>query len=380
MRRHSARVNAHFADALCTPYLSIMVYDLTIVVPTLNEAGNIEPLLDRLDAALATVAWEIIVVDDDSSDGTADAVRQAVKTRDNVRLIVRVGRRGLSGAAIEGMMASTAPYIAVMDGDLQHDETVLPGMLARARQNQLDIVVASRFAGIDRPEGLSSARQMLSRVGNSLSRIVAKADLSDPLSGFFLLHQSLRDETVRDLNGTGFKILLDIFASAKRPLAFTEVPMRFRERHSGESKLDASVMLAFAAMIGDKMVGRFLPIAYIAMAFGILASVGFHLLLMIGLFAGTDMSFMACLALAASLCLAATLWITTRFGPGGGASPAKLAGLAVAALPGLIANVLLTTTLGDPDINWMAVAGFGALVGALWTRATLSIVYDAQRA
>lgn len=352
-----------------------MVYELTIVVPTLNEAGNIEVLLERLEAALTAIAWEVVFVDDDSTDGTADAVRRAAAARDNVRLIVRVGRRGLSSAAIEGMMTATSPFIVVMDGDLQHDEAVIPEMLARARDNSLDIVVASRFADTDRPEGLSSARRALSRVGNALSRIVAKADLSDPLTGFFLLRQSLRDEVVHRLNGTGFKILLDIFASAERPLAFADVPIRFRERHSGESKLDATVMVAFAAMIADKMIGRVVPIAYIAMAFGVLLSVAFHTFIFSILRIGTDVSFVASQALAASLCVAAALWLTQRRAAFG-----VVASLAAAAVPGLLTNVWLAMLLDRHDVDGLIAATSGALVGALWTRATLSTIGGARRA
>ena len=352
-----------------------MVYELTIVVPTLNEAGNIEVLLERLEAALAAMAWEVVFVDDDSTDGTADAVRRAAAARNNVRLIVRVGRRGLSSAAIEGMMTANSPFIVVMDGDLQHDESVIPDMLARARDHNLDIVVASRFAGTDRPEGLSSARRALSRVGNGLSRIVAKADLSDPLSGFFLLRHGLRDEVVHGLSGTGFKILLDIFASAERPLAFEDVPMRFRERHSGESKLDATVMVAFAAMIADKMIGQVVPIAYIAMACGVMLSVAFHVTVFAVLRSGADVSFVASQALAASLCLAATLWLTER-----GAAFGTLAKLAVAAVPGLLTNVWLAILLDRHEVDGLIAATSGALVGALWTRATRSTILGARRA
>ena len=172
--------------AVCraAPYVFLMAYGLTIVVPTLNEAGNIEPLVDRLAAALPDSAWEVVFVDDDSTDGTADVVRRVSRQRDNVRLILRVGRRGLATAAIEGMLSSSAPVLAVMDGDLQHDASVLSGMLARLTEGDLEIVVASRFAGGSRVDGLSEPRKVLSRVGNSIGRRVARAELTDPLTGF----------------------------------------------------------------------------------------------------------------------------------------------------------------------------------------------------
>jgi dolichol-phosphate mannosyltransferase len=107
--------------------------ELAIVIPTFNEAENIGPLVARLDAALAGLAWEAIFVDDDSPDGTGEIVRDIGKRRENVRCIRRVGRRGLASACIEGAAATAAPYIAVIDADLQHDESLLPKMLGRSR-------------------------------------------------------------------------------------------------------------------------------------------------------------------------------------------------------------------------------------------------------
>src|SRR2546426_11756819 len=103
---------------------------LSIVVPTFNESGSVRELLRRLEATLSTPGWEIIFVDDDSPDGTASEVRDIARADPRVRCLQRIGRRGLSSACIEGMMAASAPTIAVMDADLQHDETILPRMLA----------------------------------------------------------------------------------------------------------------------------------------------------------------------------------------------------------------------------------------------------------
>ncbi|WP_170004460.1 glycosyltransferase, partial [Pseudopontixanthobacter vadosimaris] len=119
--------------------------DLAIVLPTLNESGNLAPLIDRIGAALRGIAWEVIVVDDDSADGTADEARLLARRDGRVRVIQRMGRRGLSSAAIEGMLATAAPHVAVMDADHQHDPSLLPAMLAAVRGGA-DVAVASRFA------------------------------------------------------------------------------------------------------------------------------------------------------------------------------------------------------------------------------------------
>ena len=120
--------------------------ELAVVVPTFKERGNVVPLLEALDRALQGIAHEVIFVDDDSPDGTAALVRQIARTNPRVRVLQRVGRRGLASACLEGMMGTPAPYVAVMDGDLQHDEGILPAMLEKIRNENLDLVVATRNA------------------------------------------------------------------------------------------------------------------------------------------------------------------------------------------------------------------------------------------
>ena len=120
--------------------------ELSVIVPTFNERENIAALTENLAHALQDCAWEVIFVDDNSTDGTADVICQIARDNPRVRRILRIGRRGLSGAIIEGMLASTAPCIAIMDGDLQHDATLLPRMLAVLRSDIADLVVGSRYA------------------------------------------------------------------------------------------------------------------------------------------------------------------------------------------------------------------------------------------
>jgi dolichol-phosphate mannosyltransferase len=230
--------------------------ELAIVVPTLNERDNIEPLLARLEAVLAELEWEAVFVDDDSEDGTWAVLQELQLRVARVRALRRIGRRGLASACIEGMLATSAPYLAVMDADLQHDETILPTMLATLKAQQLDIVIGTRFTSSGSVGELSRRRLAISRLGRLLSRAVSRADLSDPMSGFFVLRRSFFEETVRRLSGKGFKILLDLFASAPRQVRFVEVPYVFRPRRSGESKLDTLVMLEYASLLATRCGGR----------------------------------------------------------------------------------------------------------------------------
>jgi dolichol-phosphate mannosyltransferase len=228
-------------------------YELSIVVPTRNEVENIRPLLDGITAALAGRSWEVLFVDDDSPDGTADLVDSIAAASPHVRCLRRVGRRGLSSACLEGFQATSAPYIAVMDGDLQHDERLLPAMLATLEAGGVDLVVGSRYVPGGGVGDLAATRHGLSRLGTWAARRLLGLPLSDPLSGFFMLRRDLLSEALLGrLSGLGFKLLLDLFASADRPLAFRELPFAFRRRAAGTSKLGLGVAWDFVHLLGRK--------------------------------------------------------------------------------------------------------------------------------
>lgn len=233
-----------------------MAFELAIIVPTLNESENIACLVDRLELALAGIHYEVIFVDDDSPDHTASVVRRVALERKYVRVLQRIGRRGLSSACTEGILAACAPIVAVMDADMQHDERVLPEMLRRLREEQLDLVVASRnIAGGGMPE-LSRSRVWLSQLGRRLSRICAAHRLSDPMSGFFMIRFEAFERIANRLSGVGFKILLDIVSSPGPQLRIGEVPYQFRNRVHGESKLGCMVGLEYLYLLFDKNWGR----------------------------------------------------------------------------------------------------------------------------
>ena len=277
VRSQATAIAGSGARALATPP------ELAVIVPTLNERDNIEPLLARLDEALAGVAWEVVFVDDDSQDGTADLLLRLQTSCARVRVIRRIGRRGLSSACIEGMLATGAPFLAVIDADLQHDERILPRMLETLRERDLDIVVGSRFSSGGSVGTFSGRRLLLSQLGRQLSRIVSHADLSDPMSGYFVLRRAFFEETMRRLSGQGFKILLDLFASAPRPVRFAEVPFTFRPRHRGKSKLDTLVMLEYVTLLSDKLLGPYLPTRFVMFVLVGLFGVVVHLTVL-GLF------------------------------------------------------------------------------------------------
>ncbi len=230
--------------------------DLTIIVPTLNEVDNVQPLVDALDAVLRDVDWSVIFVDDDSEDGTYDLVRTIGSDRRHVHAIRRVGRRGLSSACIEGMTSVTSKYVAVLDADLQHDEHLLRPMLALMEQGGTDLVVASRFLRGGSVGPLSKRRAFMSRTANLLSAKLCGVTLSDPMSGFFMMRRSLFHEVYSRLSGHGTKILLDIITAAPRPLSCAELPLRFRERLNGRSKLDAQVIWEFLYLLAQKSMRR----------------------------------------------------------------------------------------------------------------------------
>jgi dolichol-phosphate mannosyltransferase len=233
--------------------------ELAVVVPTRNERDNIAPLVARLESALGDIDWQVIFVDDDSPDLTATAVERLAAREPRVRLIRRVGRRGLAGACIEGLRAAAAPYVAVMDADLQHDAALLPRMLAQLRAPGVDVVVASRYVAGGSAGGLTPRRRRLSRFAVRLARLLARVELHDPMSGFFVMRRAVFEGSAPRLAPFGFKILFDILASAPQPLRCLEVPCGFDARRQGASKLDVLAELQFAALLLDKLSGGLIP-------------------------------------------------------------------------------------------------------------------------
>jgi dolichol-phosphate mannosyltransferase len=344
--------------------------ELSVVVPTFKERGNVAVLLERLEKALGGIGWEAIFVDDDSPDGTADAVK-AVAARDRrVRCLRRVSRRGLAGACIEGILFSSAPYVAVIDADLQHDESLLPRMLASLKSGDCDLVVGSRYVAGGSAEAFSSGRGFVSRLATWLARRFAGVALSDPMSGFFAMRRDRFDPLAADLSTHGFKILLDIVITAKGSLRLKEEPYVFASRAHGESKLDAQVALDFLGLLlaklsGDAVTPRFLFFALVG-----LIGLGVHLaVLRGGLVSG--FSFTYAYALAAFVAMTGNFLLNNALTYrdrrlSGWAMLRGLIGFYVVSAFGLLAGVGTASWFYANEPVWWMAGAAGAVMGAVW--------------
>ena len=351
--------------------------ELCIVVPTFNERSNILPLVQELSRVLGEIPWELIVVDDDSADGTARAVRELGVHRSRVRCLRRIGRRGLATACIEGMLASSAPYLAVMDGDLQHDPKILPIMLELLKTTDCEIAVGSRYAEGGSTANWNPSRLHISRIATRLGYRLVPPHLRDPMSGFFMLRRQFFEEVVYRLSGLGFKILMDIFASAHRPVDFREVPFVFRTRQTGESKLDSQVAWEYLMLLADKMVGRFVPVRFLA--FGAVGTAGIllHFLIVALLFRLAGTSFVQAQEIGTVLTM---VWnytlnnlLTYRDRRRRGLSwIIGLASFLAVCSVGAVANIGVASYLFNRESQWTIAAFGGVLVGAVWNFAVSS--------
>jgi dolichol-phosphate mannosyltransferase len=251
--------------SLETPYTHNSV-ELAVVLPTFNERENIGEVVARVAEALVGLNWEMIFVDDDSPDGTSEVIRDYAAADRRIRLVHRIGRRGLSSACIEGIMASSANYVAVMDADMQHDESILPDMLRKLRTEALDVVVGTRNADGGSMGQFCASRVFLSRLGLKVSRMISRCEMSDPMSGFFLLKRSFFLEVVHGLHGGGFKILVDMLATSTRPVRLGEVGYCFRNRRHGESKLDVNTALEYLFLVVNKLTDGVVPTRFFLFA------------------------------------------------------------------------------------------------------------------
>jgi len=352
---------------------------LTVIAPTFNEVANVAPLVASIAAALTGVDWELVFVDDDSTDGTRDAVQAIAEQDPRIRLLHRIGRRGLASAVIEGMLSSCAPYLAVIDADLQHDEQVLPQMLAALQAGDKDLAVGSRYVEGGGFGDWSGGRQQISKFATRLAEMVLRANLSDPMSGFFMITRDAFNGAVRKTSNTGYKVLLDLVASSERPLRVVELPYDFRSRVHGESKLDALVALEFLELLLDKSVGRFVPTRFVM--FGAVGGLGIvvHLATLTPLFRLAHLSFTASQAIATVTAMTFNFflnnWLTYRDKRLKGLGP-LLGGLisfyAVCSV-GAAANVGVSSVLFASHTRWWLAAIAGILMGVAWNYAASSI-------
>jgi dolichol-phosphate mannosyltransferase len=354
------------------------VATVSIIVPTFNEVENVALLVKKIESVLAGEAWEIVFVDDDSTDDTETELHKLCRKYPNIRMIRRIGRRGLSSAVIEGILSTSAPYVAVMDADLQHDERLLPSMLDSLCSDEADLVVGSRYLEGGSMGDWEQSRIRMSRIATYLSKFIVSVECTDTMSGFFMIRRSTFDESVHGLSGQGFKILLDVLASSPKAPRVKELPYTFGIRQHGDSKLDALVTLEYANLILDKLFGRWVPPRFII--FSAIGGLGVfvHLSALTLLhYAGAPFvygqSFATFVAMTFNFFM--NNFLTYRDRRIKGTWPifkGLLSFYAVCSL-GAVANVGIANVLFERDYAWWLSGIAGIAVGVVWNFAATSI-------
>jgi dolichol-phosphate mannosyltransferase len=347
---------------------------LSVVVPTFNERDNVTTLFHRLETALAGVPWEVIFVDDNSPDGTWDVVRGLARQDPRVRCIRRIGRRGLSGACIEGILAASAPYAAVIDADLQHDETQLPVMLAALQSGEAELVVGSRYIEGGSADSFNKQRAGASALATEVAKRVLRVQIADPMSGFFMIRRDRFERLAPQLSTQGFKILLDIVATARGELRVKEIPYTFGSRLHGESKLDSMVALDFLGLVLAKLTHDVVSLRFLL--FAMVGSIGLvvHLATLFVALELFNMPFPEGQAAGALVAMTSNFilnnFLTYR--------DQRLKGFAilrglllfyVVCGVGLLANVGVAFSVYDQEPIWWLAGAAGALMGVVWNYA-----------
>ncbi len=367
-------MNEAIRPAPPVPLQSVAVPIVTVVVPTFNERDNVTTLYRRLEAAFKDVPWEVVFVDDNSPDGTWQVVRGLSQADSRVRCIHRIGRRGLSGACIEGILAASAPYAAVIDADLQHDETQLPKMLSLLESGAAELVVGSRYVEGGSAASFNKQRAGASAFATEIARRLLKVEVADPMSGFFMIRRDRFEQIAPKLSTQGFKILLDIIASAEGGLRTVEIPYTFGSRLHGESKLDSMVALDFLGLVLAKLTNDAVSLRFLLFAMvggtGLFVHLG-TLFLCLQVF---DLPFAESQAIGALVAMTSNFilnnFLTYR--------DQRLKGFAIlrgllafylVCSVGLLANVGVAFSVYDQEPIWWLAGAAGALMGVVWNYA-----------
>jgi len=347
---------------------------LSVVVPTFNERDNVTALFRKLETALAGIAWEVIFVDDNSPDGTWQVVRDLARSDGRVRCVRRIGRRGLSGACIEGILASSAPCAAVMDADLQHDETQLAKMLALIEQGAAELVVGSRYVAGGNADSFDRARAGASAFATEIAKRVLGVRIADPMSGFFMIRRDRFEQLAPQLSTQGFKILLDLVATAHGELKTVEIPYSFGARLHGESKLDSMVALDFLGLVLAKFTHDAVSLRFLLFAMVGGTGLVVHLATLFAALNLFDLPFPEGQA-AGALVAMTTNFVLNNFLT---YRDQRLKGLSIlwgllsfylVCSVGLLANVGVAFSVYDQEPIWWLAGAAGALMGVVWNYA-----------
>jgi len=346
--------------------------ELAIIVPTLNEAGNVEPLVDAIDRVLDGVAWEAVFIDDGSTDGTVERLDAMAAARDDLRVIHRRGRSGLASACCEGIEATTSPVVAVIDADRQYDEALLPDMLRAVRDEDAELVVASRFAAAADATAMASPwRERFGRWSGRASRLITRAPTTDPLSGCFVMRRGLYDAVAPRLTGRGSKLLVDILTSLRRPVPFRDVPVRLRPRISGTSKAGVLAALELLLLVLDKLFLGLIPTGFMLYVLVGLIGLAVHISLLGLLFRIVGAPFFVSQAVATIVAMTVNFHfnnvITFRDRRlSGRAAAGGLMIFYAACSIGAAINLAVAQFLFDRGLIWILAGISGAVVGAVW--------------
>jgi len=241
--------------ALDDPSLMEQHFELSVVIPTYKEARNLDELYGRILKTLRLYNFEVIFVDDNSPDGTAELAQKIGEEYGNVQVLKRTGKNGLSSAVLDGIGLARSDIVVVMDADLQHPPEELLGMMKKASEGY-DIVVASRYIPGGSITNWRSLRRCISKGGILLAHALLPETryVKDPVSGFFMFRKQIIDGM--KINASGFKILVEILAKGNHQ-SLAEVPFKFRSRMNGDSKFNARVIFDYVIFILKLRLGMF---------------------------------------------------------------------------------------------------------------------------
>lgn len=353
---------------------------VSIVVPTFNEAANVAILVQKLEKTLQAYDWEVIFVDDDSTDLTWKRVKDIAARDPRVRCLRRVGRRGLAGACIEGILSSSSPVAVVMDGDLQHDESILPVMIEKILQENNDVVVGSRYVeGGSNGGGFSRRRAAMSRFATTLAHRITGDQVSDVMSGFFAVRRDRFEAMAGQISTAGFKILLDILMTGGPTLRVSEVEYTFRAREDGASKFDLKAMWDFVVLLLAKSTRGIINERLIYFLMVGVIGLGVNLFVLRILIGVPQLDFAISQTIATFLAMTSNFYINNSLTY----RDKKLKGFAfvrglvffyLICSAGAVSNIGISSWMFSNHQEWWVAGIVGAIIGSVWNYAVSSIL------